>query len=285
MPQAHEALAVIVLSYGPRPTLAEAVASLLSQDPLPEIVVVHSGSGTVDLRDERVRVVTSAERLLPGGARNLGIASTSARYIAFLADDCIAGEGWVRNRLQRHIAGARAVSSALACHRPRNPVALAAHLSLYFRRMPRTNPDLALRYGVSYDSALFDQHGLFDAQLETGEDTQFNRRLAPEDAPAWAPEVVTVHRGPETPIAFLRTQARRGRRMADAWTTLGALGTLTRTIVARNALSRTTTIMREMWSLVEPHHRASAIFSAPLIVCGNIAYAWGALRAQSGGRA
>lgn len=254
--------------------LGDAVASLLSQDILPEIVVVHSGGGAVPPQHDAVRVITSAERLLPGGARNLGIDSTKARYVAFLADDCIASEGWVRNRLARHRAGAPTVASALVCHRPRNPVTVAAHLSLYFRRMPRANPQVALRYGVSYERGLFEQHGLFDDQLESGEDTQFNQRLAPDQTPLWAPEIITVHGGPETVMAFLQAQARRGRRMAEAWRALGAFSA---PAVAKDALSRTRLIMREMWSVVEPNQRATALAGAPLIVCGNIAYAWGAL--------
>ena len=38
-------LAVVVLSYGPRPTIADAVRSLLEQDTRAEIVIVHSGGG------------------------------------------------------------------------------------------------------------------------------------------------------------------------------------------------------------------------------------------------
>jgi hypothetical protein len=158
-------------------------------------------------------------------------------------------------------------------------VALAAHLSLYFRRMPRVNPYAALRYGVSYDRALFDRYGLFDEGLESGEDTQFNQRLAPDETAVWAPDVITAHRGPETLGAFLRTQVTRGRRMAEAW---GALGGVSPSAVAKDALTRTATIIREMWGVVEPSQRDAALFSAPLIVCGNIAYACGALLA--GGR-
>lgn len=273
------ALAVVVLSHGPRATLCDAVRSLLRQDAEAEIVVVHSGEGDVRRRLSAagldVRTVQSEERLLPGGARNQGIAATRAPYIAFLADDCIAEQGWVRNRLQAHRAGASAVASALACHQPANPVALAAHLSLYFRRMPRAAPAAALKYGVSYARALFDKHGLFRADLESGEDTEFNQRLAGAEAPVWAPEVLTVHRGVDTLSAFLKGQYVRGRRMAKAWREIGVLD---RATVARDALSRTDPIVRETWRLVEPTHRAAALLCIPLIVLGNLVYAWGAWR-------
>lgn len=278
--EADKALAVVVLSYGPRRSLGDAVRSLLQQDTPAEIVVVHSGGGDVRaalaFAGEAIRIVETPQRLLPGGARNHGIASTRAPYVAFLADDCVAGEGWVRQRLAAHRAGARAVSSALACHKPADPVALAAHLSLYVRRMPRTEAHVALRYGVSYDRGVFAHYGAFREDLESGEDTEFNQRLAPEDAPVWAPDVVTVHRGADTLGTFFRSQLHRGRRMAVAWRALGAYDP---PAVAKNAMSRTALIVRETWRVVEPRHRAAALLSVPLIVCGNIAYAWGALRA------
>lgn len=278
--EADKALAVVVLSYGPRRSLGDAVRSLLRQDTPAEIVVIHSGGGDVRgalaFAGDAIRIIETPQRLLPGGARNLGIASTRAPYVAFLADDCVAGEGWVRQRLAAHRAGARAVSSALACHKPADPVALAAHLSLYVRRMPRTEAHVALRYGVSYDRGVFAHYGAFREDLESGEDTEFNQRLAPEDAPVWAPDVVTVHRGADTLGTFFRSQLHRGRRMAVAWRALGAYDP---PAVAKNAMSRTALIVRETWRVVEPRHRAAALLSVPLIVCGNIAYAWGALRA------
>lgn len=276
------ALAVVVLSHGPRPTLPDAVRSVLQQDADAEIVVVHSGPG--DARGAllsagiNVRVVQVDEQLLPGGARNLGVEATRAPYIAFLADDCLAEQGWVRQRLRAHLAGASAVASALSCHKPTNPIALAAHLSLYFRRMPRAVPGRALKYGASYARQLFQKYGGFRADLESGEDTEFNQRLVGADAPVWAPDVLTVHRGVDTLGGFFQSQYLRGRRMAKAWRELGALDPL---FVARDALARTEAIVREAWSLVEPKHRGAAALSMPLIVLGNMVYAWGAWRGES----
>lgn len=276
-------LAVVVLSYGPRATIADAIHSLVAQDARAEIVVVHSGGeppAELSPANTAVRVIAVESRLYPGAARNMGIASTTAPYVAFLADDCMAGAGWIRHRVRRHRAGARAVASALLCHRPEAPVALAAHLSLYCRRMPRANPDVALLYGASYDRALFAAYGLFREDLESGEDTEFNQRLSPHDAPHWAPEIITVHQGADSLGAFFQSQWRRGKRMAQAWSALGAFGA---TEVGRNAVARTAMILSEMWSVVEPRQRLTAALSVPLIVLGNLAYACGAL--MSGARA
>lgn len=270
-------VAVIVMSYGPRRSLADAVRSVQSQDVAAEIVVVHSGEGDVGEYLRRagvsVRVIQSDKRLLPGATRNAGIAATRAPVVSFLADDCVAEPGALRERLKAHDGGARAVASALLCHRPHNPCALAAHLSLFARRMPRAAPAVALRYGASYARGLFEEVGLFREDMESGEDTEFNQRLSEADKPIWRPEVRTTHLGVDTFGGFMASQFRRGRRMAGAWAALGGCDNLA---VARDAIARTSLVVREGVGAVEPEHRASAWMAIPLIACGNLAYAWGA---------
>ncbi|MEZ5955778.1 MAG: glycosyltransferase [Hyphomonadaceae bacterium] len=270
-------IAAVVLSFGPRPTLADAIRSLQAQDVPAEIVVVHSGDGDVRdyLKDAgiQVRVVQSAQRLLPGATRNAGITATQAPIVSFLADDCLAEPGALRERLRAHDAGARAVASALLCHQPRNPCALAAHLSLYARRMPRADPTVALTYGASYARELFDEVGFFREDVESGEDTEFHQRLSEADKPIWRPEVHTTHAGVSTLPTLISSQFRRGRRMAGAWAALGAFD---RNVVARNALARTSLVIQEGLAAVDPEHRMSAWLAVPLIACGNVAYALGA---------
>jgi len=270
-------IAVIVMSCGLRPSLAQAIRSAQEQDVTAEIVVVHSGGGDIEayLRQTAVavRVVQSDTRLLPGATRNLGIAATRAPIVSFLADDCLAEPGALRERLNAHDCGARAVASALLCHQPRNPCALAAHLSLYTRRMPRASQALALRYGASYSRSLFDDVGLFREDMESGEDTEFHQRLSASDAPVWTPAVRTTHLGADTLGSLLISQYRRGRRMAGAWADIGAYDKLA---VARNALARTSSVVRESLRVIEPEHRFSAWLAVPLIALGNVAYAWGA---------
>ncbi|MEQ1492984.1 MAG: glycosyltransferase [Terricaulis sp.] len=270
-------IAAIVMSFGPRQTLVDAVRSLQSQDVPAEIVVVHSGESDVETllqaANVDVRVVQSNTRLLPGATRNVGIAATSAPIVSFLADDCVAAPGALRERLKAHDSGARAVSSALLCHQPSNPCALAAHLSLYGRRMPRAAPEVALRYGASYARALLDEVGPFREDMESGEDTEFHQRLSEADQPIWRPEVQTTHLGVATFGKLLTSQFERGRRMAGAWAAIGAYDKLA---VARNAIARTSLIVRESSTVVDPAHRMSARFAIPLIAFGNVAYACGA---------
>ncbi len=277
---AQAAIAVIVLSYGVRATLGDAVRSLQNQDVPAEIVVVHSGAGSVRERlaaeGLAPRVIEVSERLFAGGARNVGIAETTAPVVAFLADDCSAEPGWLQNRVRAHREGHASVASALLCHKPTSPVALAAHLSLFVRRMPRANPGVALKYGASYERALFERYGPFREDMEGGEDTEFHQRLDAADKPVWRPDVRTVHKGATTLSGFLKGQFARGRRMAHAWREIGAFSPMA---VARNAVQRTGMIVGEGYNVVEPDQRWAVIVAAPLIVLGNIVYAWGALSA------
>lgn len=273
------AMAVVVLSHGAPPTLPVAVRSLCSQDAPAEIVVVNSGGGDAAAVLARaglhVRVVESAQPLLPGGARNLGIAVTKGRYVAFLADDCVAEPGWTSARLAAHAAGAAAAASALDCHRHRNPIALAAHLSLFVRRMPRVPPAMALAYGASYDRRLFEVHGGFREDLRGGEDTEFHLRLPAADRPVWTPAIRTVHFGPTTLSGFVADQFRRGRRAADSWRSISGLD---KRVFAKRVVQRIGMVMRMSRRVVPPGEQIVAILALPLIFAGGLIYACGALR-------
>lgn len=118
-------LAVVVMAYQASISLVPAVLSILKQMSRPETVVINSGGENAQqlLTDARidVKVIESPHRLLPGGARNLGIHATQARYVAFLAADCTAETGWIAERLKAHHQGHSSVASALICHEPKNP--------------------------------------------------------------------------------------------------------------------------------------------------------------------
>lgn len=210
-------MAVVIISFGPRATLTAAVRSVLEQDERAEILVVHSGDGDprplLEASGLDVPVVVSAEPLYVGGARNLGIENTTAPIVAFLADDCTAEPGWVRERRLAHAAGHSAVASALVPHRPLHATTLAVHLSLHVLRMPSMPADIALRFGVSYSRDVLAANGPFDSFIPGGEDSVYNSRLLEQGIPIlWAPQVVTVHRGHERLRDALADGYGRGRR-------------------------------------------------------------------------
>jgi glycosyltransferase involved in cell wall biosynthesis len=266
-------LACIVLSLRCTPGLVEAVRSLEEQSPRPEIVVVNSGGGdpATVLRAARleVRIINRVERLLPGAARNVGIAATHERYVAFLAADCCAEPGWIAARLRAHRVGVKAVASVMTNAFPQSLVASAAYLRLHLRRMPDTPPSERLFYSVSYDRELFARFGGFREDLREGEDTDFNARIRGEAEIVWAPEVRTAHANPTRLGALLRDQYTRGRR-SRVYERLGTPAMLQITLLKepRKALAQAR-------RTVEPHERCRLIAAWPLVPLASVAFSAG----------
>lgn len=234
------ALCCVVLCHRGQGGVVEAVRSLERQEPACEVLVVNSEAPNPEplLRaaGSAVRVVHRDRRLMPGGARNLGVANSAAPFVSFLAADCTAEPGWVRGRLARHRAGAPMVSSAIVNADPGSVPAWTSCLSLFARRLPGTPPERVLHYGVSYARTLLEEVGPFREDLRTGEDTELNRRAAERALPVWAPEVRTAHRHPRTLRSLLADQSGRGARAARAHTSLTGRPEGRR--VAVNALTR-----------------------------------------------
>ncbi|MEZ5285384.1 MAG: glycosyltransferase [Vicinamibacterales bacterium] len=234
------ALAVVVMDVGGQHDAVEAVASLVAQSPRPEIVVVSSGGGNLDEQlaavGLEVTVVQVSSLLMPGAARNVGLAATDAPYVAFLAGDCVARPRWVAGRLAAHAAGADIVASAVVNHRPRNPFAAAAHTLLFSPRLPGTPPRHRLHYGASFSRSLVARHGVFRADLRTGEDTELRERVTGHARLVYRGDVQAAHRNPTRLLALLADQFHRGRRTVAARDAL--YGGSARWLVARTALTR-----------------------------------------------
>lgn len=278
------ALACVVLGYRDPPDLVRAVASLVEQEPRPEIVVVNSGGGDPARRLQAhgldVPVLTREERLQVGAARNVGVAATRAPYVGFLAADCVARPGWVRGRLRAHQRGALAVSSAVLNASPRNPYACLAHMLLYSQRLPGTPADEAIHYGLSYARTLFDGFGLFREDLPTREDTDFNERLRGVVPITWAPDVQVTTRHPTTLRALLADEHVRARRAAR---TLADLTGLPHgRILAGHGLTRVPRSWQRAWRALDDSGRRGLIRALPALPLASAAYGLGALREAGG---
>jgi glycosyltransferase involved in cell wall biosynthesis len=275
-------LACVVISHRGQPEVVEAVRSLAGQEPACEIVVVNSEGQSPEVlltaAGLAVPVLHRDARLLPGGARNVGVAATAAPFVAFLAADCVARPGWVSARLARHRAGAPLVASAIVNADPRSAAALASHLTLFSRRMPGTAAAKALLYGVSYSRALLAAAGPFREDLRGGEDTEHLQRAAALATPVWAPEVRTAHRNPATPTALVRDQCARGARAARAYTRMNGVPEGRR--VALDALARW---LPTLWLGLRSTGRTAGwrvLPAAALSPLAAAAYAWGAWRSD-----
>ena len=219
-------LACIVLAHGAAASLDHAIASLLEQEPATELVVVHSG-GAAPHVPAGVELVHEPSLLMPGAARNRGVAATTAPFVAFLAADCRALPGWVAGRLREHEAGADAVADVL--EPPAAVVPRAAWLMLHRRRTARTEQPLRLAAGLSYRRELLQA---FDKQLRQGEDTELNARLAAALI-AYPTDVRTAHAYPNTARRVLSDAYARGARRVVAERAMGGAG---RARVLREAL-------------------------------------------------
>jgi glycosyltransferase involved in cell wall biosynthesis len=272
-------LACVVLSMRCTPGLVDAVRSLADQAPRPEIVVVNSGGGepapVLRAAGLDVSVINRREPLLPGAARNLGIAATRGRFVAFLAADCRAEPAWAAARLHAHRAGAKAVASVMTNAFPDSLVAGASYLRLHMGRMPDTATSERLLYSVSYDRVLFEQHGLFREDLREGEDTDFNDRLRGDVDIAWIPEVRTAHANPTRLWGLLRDQYERGKR-SRVYDGLDVAGMLQVTLVkeTRRALAQARRVR-------DPHERLRLIASWALVPLASLAFSTGLVVARA----
>jgi hypothetical protein len=154
---------------------------------------------------------------------------------------------------------------------------VAAFLLLYNRRVPACPLEQRLFYGLSYDRALFERHGLFREDLRGGEDTEFNARLKGVARIVWSDDVQTSHRLPKTVRHFLRELHRRGRLAATVHGkhSDGRPSGLT---IAGQACRNMPRLMRFTLRF-PPGERAPFVRALPLVVGGGIVFAAGALRA------
>lgn len=270
-------LAVVVLSVGAPPELKSAIQSLLAQSVPLEIVVINSGGGNprTILADElsHIRLISKQEVLWPGAARNLGIRSTQAPFVAFLASDLIALPGWATERLQIHHKGYKSIASALVNSHPRNLFAWASHISVHGQRLPDVPRRKALRYGASYARSLFEEYGEFRNDLRIGEDTEFHRRMRRKDRPRWTPSVQAVHLNPTTYQDMIRDQFDRGYRSIIHWPTAKG-GWL-----PWRALRRFTSVATLAPRSVKGMDRLLVIAALPLAAICAVAFEIGASRA------
>jgi N-acetylglucosaminyl-diphospho-decaprenol L-rhamnosyltransferase len=86
--------AAVIVNYNAGPALADCVASVLSQEPCPEIVVVDNASTDGSLAElgqlhPGVRIVHAGGNLGYARAANLGIAATGAPVVAVLNPDTV----------------------------------------------------------------------------------------------------------------------------------------------------------------------------------------------------
>lgn len=109
-------VSVIIASNRHSPYLAEAIASVQRQTvPADEIILVDDGSPAPGLAAVAEELGVHYVRQRPTGqaaGQNLGTATASGAWIAFLDDDDV----WYPEKLERQLAALHARTDAIACH-------------------------------------------------------------------------------------------------------------------------------------------------------------------------
>lgn len=216
---ARSDLTVIIIGFRAQKTLASAVASVIEQDVPAEIVVVNTGGGDVRASLgpylDHIRLIEIDEPLYVGAARNVGVDASRARFIAFLAGDCLAAPGWCSIRLHLHRAGALTVATPVMPEVRATLVAEAGNRLLYWGRRPETPLAWIAPFGRSYHRRLLDLVGPFAPGVRINEDALLNRAADRIASATWASGAITRHRDPATLLGLLRAQVRRGANRAD----------------------------------------------------------------------
>jgi peptidoglycan/xylan/chitin deacetylase (PgdA/CDA1 family)/GT2 family glycosyltransferase len=217
-------LSAIVFGYHNEATILQAVSSLVQQDfdePFEVVVATSGGDRTGELVRENfpgIRVMESQVRLMPGGARNLGMKFARGEIIAFLEADCIARPDWIRNRIAAHREGHDAVAGSVAVANPESAAARATAFLCFDNRLegsPQGPAGSPRSYHLSFSRELLNRAGPFDEALRVEEDTLMVERLSELGVGAWfEPSVCIEHVGPTRLRALLKEQAARGRRQA-----------------------------------------------------------------------
>jgi glycosyltransferase involved in cell wall biosynthesis len=282
VPDSAAELSVVVLCYDDRSTVLAAVESLLRQgSPQVEVVVVASGGfGEAQLVAERypeIKVFDSPQRLLPGGARNRGIECSLGKVVAFLAADCLAGEGWVAKRLDAHRRGHRAVASAVTLAPPFRPWSFGAHLLMYPDRFPTRQPGMveppdAAVHGMSLARDLLDQVGPYREDLRIGEDTEMAERIdASGERIFFEPSIQTLHRGPRSTRAMLSDQFRRGARSVPYRSGFRGHSLTLGKVALRRSFRRVRYSLRSVKGVSEAERLKIAV-AVPWLVAASLAY-------------
>jgi glycosyltransferase involved in cell wall biosynthesis len=215
---------VVIPAYRAAATITVALDSLRCQDLTEsfEVIVVDSGSLScapqVRAACPQARLVRSPERLRPAAARNAGVRAAHGEHIAFLPADCAASPQWLSERLRLHREGYDAVGGSILNGRRRHPIASAEYLLEYSALLPveALLPRQQIPHALSFHASVFDRFGEYPEDVETGEDTLFNRRcIVSGMTVGFAPKASLAHLGSTALRPMWSHAAAHGRGLMD----------------------------------------------------------------------
>jgi glycosyltransferase involved in cell wall biosynthesis len=279
------ALSVIVIAQQGEASTRAAILSLHAQaDEDVELVVVAHRVDPRVVEVERPPTVVfrpTRARLLPGAARNLGLQHSNGRFVAFLAADCLAADGWISRRIALHERGYEAVASAMTNAGPYTLAGWAHCYSLFPWRLdgrpagPVPSDDPAA-HGLSYSRKLLNELGAFREDLRIGEDSDMARRVAAAGRIIWFdPLIRTGHRSANSVRHLLGDSYARGQRAARVRGLPAARPGAGEW--SRASCRRSRSILRAAWRN-DARQRTRIAACAPFVVMAAAAYEAGATR-------
>lgn len=208
-------ISVVIPSYNSRATIESCLESLARQDFSGEyeiVVVDSSDDGTGELvagRFPDVLLLRSSERRFPGDARNLGVAASRGRVLAFTDADCIVSSDWLERIAAAHAAGHAIVGGALVGGSA-SYLRQAYHLAAFSTWLPDSaaGPASQLATGcLSVERRVFEECGPF-REGTLSSDTAFSWQATQRGyTPFFEPSLTVLHLGSERRLG--RMLARR----------------------------------------------------------------------------
>lgn len=277
-------VSVIIPAYRAESTLPGVLRALepqVARDDR-EVVVVDSGTdggAPAGVEWPWVQVVSIAQRMLPGEARNLGASLASGELLAFLDADAIPQSGWL-DELERAMgADLEMVAGAVLDGTPHDPWGTAGYMLEFLEWDPNRQTPIGHAAGCNLliRRTAFERAGGFPEDLWPGEDTVLSVGFGHDGTLAFAPEARVKH---------LNRVARRDvlahqRRLGASWVQACARVPLPGGRLAVPGLAPVAVIGR-MWSVVRQARRQPGGFRrlashGPLLVAGLVAWGLGVL--------
>ena len=176
----------IIPSYRSAETLPRCLGSVFGQrTAVPfEVLVIDSSGG--EGQESLVRSFPAARwifpeaRLLPGAARNRGLAEARGALAAFVDSDVVLDSDWLERALEHFGDGHAAILGALAPYPEKNRPGLClfhVQFSRYFPGTPRSEPPMAATFALLLRAAEARAAGGFAEDLPMLEDFEFSLRL------------------------------------------------------------------------------------------------------------
>jgi glycosyltransferase involved in cell wall biosynthesis len=209
--------------------------ALLAQEGIatPEIIVVDSSAdGTAEYVRKNfpaVKVIALARQTPQSAARNLGLASTQARFIAITDHDCVVPPDWLARLLAWHQTGKyAAVGGAVGNGTPESSVGTASYLIEFNEFLPAGTPHTVAMLphcNICFRREVFTTVGPFVEAPPGAEDLIFNFLLVQQGGRIlFDPTLVVQHLNRTNFSTFLRHQRRLGFGSAIARRTVALRG-------------------------------------------------------------